>query len=173
MEPKLLGRGGRQHKYLQQLFKQAAKERGFRAVIEERILDGAGQVDLALALGERRIGCEISVTTGRDQELANIEKCLAAGYDEVVLVGADARHLKTMETFIANQIDSDRVRFFVPDTFLAYLDELAASSTTTTDTIRGYKVTVTRAHLSEEEARMRRQTIAQVMARSMRRLAKD
>ena len=56
------GRGGQEHKYLQHLLKRLAEERGFRATIEETILNGDGQVDVSLALGKRRIACENGYT---------------------------------------------------------------------------------------------------------------
>src|SRR3546814_13562556 len=68
------------------LLKQVAQERGYHTTIEEPILDGAGRVDVSLSKGDMRTGCEISVTSARDQELGNVEKCLAAGYDKVILV---------------------------------------------------------------------------------------
>lgn len=79
---------------------QLAEERGFRATIKETILGGDGRVDVSLVRGGRRVACEISVTTGKDWELGNIEKCLAAGYDEVVLILGNARQVRTFSTSI-------------------------------------------------------------------------
>lgn len=42
--PPSLGRGGKQHKYLQNLIKEFGQTKGFLSVIEEPILDGAGRV---------------------------------------------------------------------------------------------------------------------------------
>ena len=39
-----LGRGGQQHKYLQQLIKRWAESKGYRATIEKQILDGRRKV---------------------------------------------------------------------------------------------------------------------------------
>lgn len=176
IEPRLLGRGGRQHKYLQQLVKQIAEERGYRAVIEETILDGSGRVDVSLSRAGTRIACEISVTSTQDQELGNVEKCLAAGYDQVILLSPERRQLNLMRKFLGPNLDPDisaRVHFLLPEEFLAHLDNLGKTAETSTDTVHGYKVTVTRTHLSEAETQMRRQAVAQVMARSLKRLAKE
>ena len=43
-EPPLAGRGGRQHKYLQELIKRLGESRGYRSTVEKQILGGAGQV---------------------------------------------------------------------------------------------------------------------------------
>jgi hypothetical protein len=165
-----LGRGGRHHKYLQQIVKQAAEERGFRATIEETILEGAGRVDVSLSRGDRRIACEISVTTAREQELGNIEKCLAAGYEQVILVSSQERHLRTLRKFIVPELElalAERVFFLMPEEVLAHLDGLAGETEVTEETIRGYKVKVTRQALSPEEVEARRRAIGQVIAKSV------
>jgi hypothetical protein len=119
------GRGGQEHKRLQQFIKLLAEKCGFRASIEETILGGAGRVDVSLIRGERRIAFEISVTTNRDQELGNVEKCLAAGYTEVVLVGSNERHVKSLGKFIEENLEEGergKVRYTDPDGLAEYLD---------------------------------------------------
>jgi hypothetical protein len=44
-------------------------------------------VDVSLSREGVRIACEISVTTKSDHELRNVEKYLAAGYRDILLVG--------------------------------------------------------------------------------------
>ena len=77
----------------------------FKASIEEEILDGTGRVDVALSRGTRKIAVEISVTTGREWELQNVEKCLSAGYEEVLVVSTNERHLKSLARFIPANLD--------------------------------------------------------------------
>lgn len=164
-----LGRGGKEHKYLQNLIKEFAISKGYYAVIEEPILDGTGRVDVSLTHEALRVACEISVTTGRDYELGNIEKCLAAGYAHVVFVSSDARHVKAMEKLAAGQFeDGERAKlhFRSPDGVLELLGGWAGS--TTTNTVRGYKVRTTSAVLSPEEAAQRRSAVASVIAQSLR-----
>ena len=79
-EASLLGRGGQQHKYLQQLVKRIVEDKGYKATIEKAILKGMGKVDVALEKHERSIACEISVTSTEDYELSNLQKCLAGGF---------------------------------------------------------------------------------------------
>jgi hypothetical protein len=169
-EPAPMGRGGVKHKYFQQLFKQLAEERGFRASIEEPVLGGTGRVDVAITAGTRRIACEISVTSTRDQELGNIEKCLAAGYDQVALVASEQRYLTTMRKLAAGHLEPEvveRVRFFLAEEFIGYLDELKGQQPTE-ETVRGYKVKVTRRPIDPAEAEERKRAIAGVIARSLR-----
>jgi Type IV secretion-system coupling protein DNA-binding domain len=170
-EPKELGVGGRQHKYLQHLLKGAAQERGYLAVLEAPVLDGAGKVDLSLTKNGRRIACEISVTTSKGWELGNLEKCLAAGYDEVILVMRDERQLKAMSKHLREQLDErtrERARCCTPDEVIAYLDELDSGAPPSEETVRGYKVKVTRSRIDLREVKERRQAIAEVLARSLR-----
>ncbi len=170
------GRGGQHHKYLQHLLKQLAEERGFRASIEESILNGAGSVDVSLVRGERRIAVEISVTTNRDQELGNIEKCLAAGYTEIVLVGSNERHAKSLGKFIEENLDEKeqgKVRYVAPESLIEYLDSLGESPQPTEQTVRGYKVKTVQQVGDLKEADARRRAIAAVIARSLAKRNKE
>src|SRR5258706_2991295 len=170
------GRGGRQHKYLQHLIKQLAEERGFRASIEESILDGAGRVDVALVRGKSRVAFEISVTTNQDHELGNIEKCLAAGYSEVVLVGGTERHVKALSKFIEENLeekDQGKVRYVSTDSIVELLESYGAASPTEAQSVRGYKVKVVHQALDPDEAQARRSAIAEVIAKSLTKNRKD
>ncbi len=172
-EPKEQGGGGKQHKYLAQLVKQLAEERGFKASIEEPILGGAGRVDVSLSREGRKIAVEISVTTGRDWELQNVEKCISAGYEEILVVSTNARHLKSLARFIPENLDEaerNKVRYFNPEDLIEYLDQNTSTETATTETtVRGYKVKVTRQALTPQDIAERRSAVAQVIARSLGR----
>src|SRR5262249_23590319 len=155
-------------KYLQALLKEFGQSKGFLAVIEERVLDGAGRIDVSLTKDGLKIACEISVTNGRDYELGNIEKCLAAGYDHVLFVTTDARHCSAMEKLANQQLeesDLGKVRFTSPDEALMRIAEWAGS-TVTEGTVRGYKVKTRQVVLDPEEALRRRDALASVIARS-------
>lgn len=163
------GRGGKQHKYLQQLVKQLAEERGFRATIEETILDGAGRVDVSLSRDETRIACQVSVSTTNDWELSGIEKCLAAGYSEVVFVGRNERHVKSFAKFVENNLDSEdqgRVKYIAADGVMGYLDGLGGP-TTRNNVVRGYKVRTTQSIADPDQAETRRSAISEVIAKSL------
>lgn len=165
------GRGGRQHKYLQHLIKQLAEERGFRATIEETILDGAGRVDVSLVRDGLRVACQVSVTTTKDWELGGIEKCLAAGYVEVILIGSTERHIKGLSKFIEENLDpkdQGRVRYMTSETILEYLDSLGKPSPTE-QVVRGYKVRTVQQSVTSEEVTSRRKAISEVIARSLQK----
>ncbi|MCU7867423.1 MAG: DUF87 domain-containing protein [Candidatus Thiodiazotropha sp. (ex Lucinoma borealis)] len=172
VEPAPQGRGGRQHKYLQKLVKSLAEDRGFRASIEESILNGTGHVDVSLKREQIRLAVEISVTTTRDHELGNVEKCLAAGYQNVVLIGATARHIQSLAKFIEENLeehDQGKVHYTTPEGMIDYLDSLGVMPKTTEQIVRGYKVRTTHQTLNPADAAARRQAITSVITRSLRR----
>jgi hypothetical protein len=169
------GRGGRQHKYVQQLIKQLAEERGFRATIEESILDGAGRVDVSLIRADTKVACQVSVTTTKDWELGGVEKCLAAGYREVLLVGTSDRHKKTLAKFVEENLDTQhqgRVRYLTVESLVDYFTGISAPEATS-DVVRGYKVRTTQQPVGTEEAALRRKAITGVIARSIQKVKKD
>jgi len=166
--PPPLGRGGKEHKYLQNLIKEFAISKGYHAVIEEQILDGTGRVDVSLTRDALRIACEISVTTGRDHELGNIDKCLAAGYAHVLFISSDPRHVKAMHKLAGSQFEEEeraKLHFVSPEECLALLDGWTGVAVATT--VRGYKVRTTTAVIDPEEAERRRSAVASVIARSL------
>jgi Type IV secretion-system coupling protein DNA-binding domain len=176
-KPKVIpepGRGGRQHKYLQQLIKGMGEERGFLATIEETILDGAGRVDVSLRRDGMRVACQISITTTKDWELGGIEKCFAADYSEIALICGSDRHLTTLSKFIEENLDEayrGKVRYVASEAIPAFLDGLGKPSHTE-QVIRGYKVRTVKQGGDSSDAAARRRAITEVIARSIKR-AKD
>jgi hypothetical protein len=165
------GRGGRQHKYLQHLVKQLAEDRGFRASIEETILDGAGRVDVSLTRDTTRIACQICVTTTKDWELSGTERCLAAGYSEIVLIGTTERHIKSLTKHFEQHLDESlrgKVRCLTPDGVVAYLDGLGPAPNDDR-LVRGYKVRTRHQTIDPANADERRKAITEVVARSLMR----
>lgn len=169
------GKGGAQHKYLQQLVKKVAEERGFGAKIEEAVLGGAGSVDVALSRNDQRIAVEISVTTDAEHEQQNIRKCLSSGYDYVVLLGADSKAVSKHERQIRKDLEAEyqeKVSFYTPEAFIGFLDQRVADSAAKETTVRGYKVKVNYSSLSEAEKKRRKDAIAKVIVQSMKGVKK-
>jgi hypothetical protein len=166
------GRGGREHKYLQQLIKGLAEERGYRATIEEQILDGDGEVDVSLQRGKRKIAVEISVTTGTDHELGNIEKGIAAGYKEILFVSGKERHARSLARAIKERIDEETqanisISYAAPETLGTFLESLGETIPPSETEVAGYRVKTTRKAPPPEDAARRRAVIADVVARSL------
>jgi len=127
---------------------------------------------VSLIRGVQRIACEISVTTNQDHELGNVEKCPAAGYTEVVLVGNNERHIKALAKFVQENLDESvrgKVQYIVPERLTEYLDSVGEIPQPTEQTVRGYKVRTVQQVVDPKEAGARRQAIAEVIARSLKR----
>jgi len=166
-----LGRGGPQHKYLQELIKRWADAHDWHATIEKPILDGLGSVDVALEKGEESVACEVSVASTADYEVANIQKCLAAGFTTVVSIVLDRRTRAKINDAVAAQVDDDdaaRVEVLTPETLFEFLDQMESAGPMATKTVRGYKVRVKYRPVSDAPARAR--TITRTIAGALKRL---
>jgi excisionase family DNA binding protein len=128
------GRGGEHHKYLQQLIKRWAEARGYGVMIEKPILDGLGSVDVALEKGSRKIACEISVTTDAEHEVGNVQKCLAAGFDDVILISSEKKLLTSVRHALVAALSTAQyrqVKFLTPEETFSFIESLEAKSTPT------------------------------------------
>ncbi len=166
------GRGGPEHTYLQELVKRWGEERGFRSTIEYEVPDG-GRVDVALERERKRIACEIAVTTGSEHELENIRKCLGAGFDLVVAISTRKRFLQELERRAREALTEDeqqQVQFLAPEALVSFLDTQAPEDET--ETIAGYKVSVSYREPDTVEERARRRAMADVIRKSLARLQK-
>ena len=150
-----------------------AEDKGYRATIEKGVLGGLGDVDVALEKDGKSIGCEISVTTNVGHELENIQKCLAAGLETVVLVSTEKKTLNKAKDLASESLsekDMERVRFFTPEEFLSFLEEIEAEGAAKEQTVRGYKVKVKYRPVGEAEKKARKQAIAQTVLQALRRM---
>lgn len=172
-EPRELGKGGSQHRYVQHLVKGLAEERGFRAVIEESV--EGGQIDVALYRDDLSIACEISVTSTPQYEAQNLAKCSQGRFSRVFAIAADAKRLKAIETAARARLSDEEmgcIDFLTPEHVAAALDAFAAPNEETS-VVRGYRVKVSRTIVGADEAKDRRSAIARVIAQSLRGLPQD
>lgn len=168
--PRDIGGGGVKHKYIEHLIKELGEERGFRASVEESVHDGAGRVDVILRRAEISLAFEISVTTTKDHELGNIEKCLALPFTHVAMLASHARHLKGLSAHIGKALEDDdkkRVSFLLPEDLPAFLDGYPQVQAPKEKTVKGYTVRSRVAQADPNEALARRRAIAAVVARAL------
>jgi hypothetical protein len=168
-----LGRGGPEHQYLQELVKRWAESKGYRVTVEKPILDGAGSVDVVIETNGWSLACEISVTTTTEQEVGNVEKCLAAGFNQVVLVSRKKQRLARVRTALGKRLEGEkeeRVLFLTPEELLSYLENRPVT-TEKEKTVGGYRVNV-RYKQEGEDAAKKREAVAKVVARSVGRVRK-
>ncbi|MCE5306072.1 MAG: type IV secretion system DNA-binding domain-containing protein [Acidobacteriales bacterium] len=171
-EPELGGRGGPQHKYLQELIKRWAEDKGYRGTIEKPILGGLGSVDVALESDERSIACEICMTTSLEHEIGNLRKCLAAGFDYVVMISTNKKIISKAAGFVAalGEQDSARVRLFGPEELFSFISQLEANAAGKEEVVKGYKVRVRFKSVGDAQEKARKQAIAQTVAQALKRL---
>jgi hypothetical protein len=171
--PAALGRGGPEHQYLQELVKRWAEAKGYRATVEEPLPSG-GKVDVALRREGHTLACEISVTTGVEHESGNVLKCLAAGFDEVVLLSLHRGTLgKVREAVTAQLGDKDRGRlhFMSPEEFFTFLDAPEPDAKETT--VGGYKVKVKYRPAEGEAATRKSKAVSDILLKSLKRMKKE
>jgi hypothetical protein len=165
-----LGRGGAQHKYLQELVKRFAEAQGYRATIEKPTGAG-GSVDVALERADGAIAVEISVTSTSAYESGNVAKCLAAGYARVVVLASERRRLDAIAKVVRSAlVDSERSRidFLLPEEFLTYL-AAQTPPPPSEEQVGGYKVKVSYKNPTDD-AKARQRAVTEVIARSVKKL---
>ncbi len=121
-----LGKGGAQHKAVQDRIKEEAEKLGFRVVVEQEA-PGLGQIDLVLARDDVSVACEVTVTGTIDYEVGNVSKCLKAGFTCVAVVGVSDDKLGKLAAAVTNSLGADKAKcvgYFLPDTFIASLRDL-------------------------------------------------
>jgi len=170
--PPEAGKGGRTHRYLQSLVKELGEQQGFRATVEAP-LEGGGQVDVLLIQGDVRAAFEVSVSTPAAWESGNLRKCLAAGIEHVVLVltksSRSQAHYRAMVLDGLSEAERARVSILSPEQLPDYIADLAPPPASTENVVKGYRVKVSQTVVSAEEAKLRREQLAAVIARSVHR----
>jgi hypothetical protein len=164
-----LGKGGPEHRRLQEIVAGWARGLGYRATIEQPTPDG-GSVDVVIEHGARRIACEISVTSTVEQELGNLRKCLAAGFTEIFMICVARRTQTGLEKAARKEYPEDtlnRVQFLSPEVVLETPDLLRPTDVSG-QTVGGYKVTTRMRVPDGIDSQVRRETIARVLLKSVR-----
>ncbi len=134
-----------QHRYLQTLIKRMAESRGYKAIIEDGTPDGKGRVDVSLEKAGKRIACEISVTTGDEWEAHNVQKCFAAGYDEVIVCSSDIKNLQRIREQLENKLTKNqlaKVLTLEPQEVIQYFDKQIVQENCAEKVVKGYRVKV-------------------------------
>lgn len=109
-------------------------------MIEKSILDGLGSVDVALEKGGRSIACEVSVTTNPEHEIGNIQKCLAAGFESVILVSSEKKLLTTARHALVSVLSSAQfrqVKFLAPEEVFSFVESLDAKAVNVSANVDG------------------------------------
>jgi hypothetical protein len=166
-----LGKGGAKHRYLQSLVKELAEQQGFKATIEAPV--PGGQVDVLLEQGGLVVAVEVSVTTPVEWERENLRKCLAGSAGRVALVLAKSqttakRYREAVVEGLSAE-DRDRLSVLYAEDLPDFIASLAPAPEPEERIVKGYRVKVSQTALSPEEANARRDTLARLVAQSMKR----
>lgn len=166
-----LGKGGAKHRYLQNLVKGLAEQQGFKATIEAPV--AGGQVDVLLEREGLRVAVEVSVTTPVEWERQSLARCLAAGCPHVVLVLAKSQQTaKRYRDAVVEGLDEEarsRLTLLYPDDLPDFIASLGEPTAPEENIVKGYRVRVSRTEVSPGEAQARRDTLARLVAQSLRR----
>lgn len=167
------GRGGREHKRLQQLFRRQAQSLGYKASTEHALAEGAGSIDLLLRRDDDVIACEISTSASSlDQELKNVRKCLAAGVSVLCLVAGSPKRREALKKQLSDQLESAehaRILLQLPDEFLSWLQGRALKALDSETRSRGYRVKLSREATTEADQDARKKNLANVLRRLFRK----
>jgi len=169
-EPATPGRGGREHKNLQQLIKQWAEGMGWRSTIEHQLPEG-GSVDVALFRDSVSIACEIAITTSIEREVRNVRKCLAGTFTWVVSLAEEGTRRDTIkrETLaVLSPPEAARVRFLTRDEFSKFVVDQQPKVSEAKTSVKGYRVKVNYRSIGVEEALEKRRLITKIVAESVR-----
>jgi hypothetical protein len=171
------GVGGAQHMEVQRRIKEAAEALGFRVIAEKEV--PKGKIDLVLARDGTEIACEITITNTIDYEIHNIAKCLAAGFQRVVVVSTSESKLAKLSAAAMNTFGAEEAKalsFHLPDAFIASLSGEAMPKTVAPKEevrTRGGRVVRRKfADVSECEAKAKEADALRLMEENMRKRAK-
>jgi hypothetical protein len=164
-----LGRGGEQHRAIQQRIKEAGEQHGFRAIIEKEILNGGSHIDVVLERAGFAWACQVGVTNTIDHEVGQVRNCVKAGYERIVVISTKLVTLKKMESAVAVSLGAavaKCVAYFLPDAFISELPNLIkqTTSTQTTSNSHGWVVTSETVVLSKEETKAREEKALRALA---------
>ena len=93
----------------------------------------------------------------------------------MVLVGSTERHAKSLAKFITENLEEvhqTKVRYLTPEGVMTYFEQQVAAPTPTEQTVRGYKVRTVQQIVDPKDATARRNAVAEVIARSLKKSKK-
>lgn len=157
------------HRVLQNQVKQLGEGFGYKATIEEQLVDG-GRVDVGLLKNNVRIACEVSVTNTSKYETGNVQKCLDAGYALIFVLSDSKKHLDEIEGMVKASISStelDKVRFGSYQDLVMLFEEIAAKEASSVKRVKGYRVKVN--YKTSNETKSKQDTLTNIILDSLKR----
>lgn len=155
------------HRYLQELIKRFAENHGFKVTLEAPIQ--GGQIDVLLERENLKIAVEVSITTDAVWEVHNIKKCVQAGFSKVISVSGDPKQLKQVEALWKEESMQADVEFLTPDKLFLEFQKYQIEDTNHENgkLEKGYRVKVSYKGQSETIAKYTKDSIAQILLKSI------
>jgi hypothetical protein len=103
----------------------------------------------------------------------DIQKCLASGYEKVILCSPEKKGLEKIKTFVMKKLkssDQEKVLFLQPEELFFYLEKEAAAFAGKEERIKGYRVKVQYQPVMEGEKKTKREAVGQVILQALRRM---
>ncbi|MHB9036322.1 MAG: hypothetical protein ACYC64_06620 [Armatimonadota bacterium] len=163
---------GREHRRLQHFIKQLAEKYGYKAEVDQPIVNSQDKVDVGLERDGRKIACEVCVTIQPEQELYDVVKCLTSGYNLVILCSSQKKTLWRVRSLCAAELsetDRQNVLFLEPADLALMFEQEAADAAGKVEKFKGYTVKVNFQALPESEKKAKREAIVRILVESLRR----
>ncbi|MGC6504948.1 MAG: type IV secretory system conjugative DNA transfer family protein [Coraliomargaritaceae bacterium] len=171
------GKGGEQHRAIQQRIKTEAEALGFSISIEQNITGSNESIDAVVESEDLTVACEICVTTSIDHELGNIRKCLRSGHSNIFAICLDAARCQQLQESVQQCLTQDEqagIQCIRPDEFKTSLSELIAqlehptTGTTKSAVFGKYRVRSKYANLDEEERLKKESILRQIITDALK-----
>lgn len=136
------GRGGSQHREIQEMIRGIGHDLGFGVSIEAKCEHSDGAIDVLLRGEQTTIAVEVSITTSPEHELENLKKCLKEPVDLILCVSPSDAHRVAIQNLCLEhlpQTQAQKIKYVRPDALAAYLNQFDERETTL---IRGYEVVI-------------------------------
>ena len=107
------------------------------------------------------------------QELENIQKCLVAVYDKVILCSPDRKILGSVHVLAEKNLsqgETQKVVLFQAEDSFFFLEKEAAEAASEEARAGGYKVEVQNQPVNETEKKANREAVANVILHAMKRM---
>lgn len=159
------------HRYIQKFIKTSAEASPYhyKATIEAPTPDRDGMVDVLLEREHEKIACEVSVTTEAPWELHNIEKCLRAGYDKIIVVTSDKSLQVALGAKIAEvfpHVPHGKIILCTPENVMQHLQAKRSQPHQEETVLKGYRVKVEYGAISHGDHQRKEQLVARVITDS-------
>lgn len=163
------------HRYLQNLIKRIAESKGYKSTIEASTPNNKGKVDVLLEKDNKTIACEVSVTTDVSWEIHNIQKCLSADYDRILVCMSQKKSIteikeKILEIF--DVVEQSKIEIIESENLYLFFEQLIQENPIIETTQKGYKVKVEYESPGEIDMNKKRINVGKVILNSVNKMKK-